>query len=67
MGGLDDYNILVDFTGKGTGINGIELDAANGVVEYYNLQGVKVAAENLAPGFYIARQGNKAVKVLINK
>lgn len=67
MGGLDDYNILVDFSGKGTGINGIELDAANGVVEYYNLQGVKVAAENLAPGFYIARQGNKAVKVLINK
>lgn len=67
MGGLDDYNILVDFTGEGTGINGIELDAANGVVEYYNLQGVKVAAENLAPGFYIARQGNKAVKVLINK
>lgn len=67
MGGLDDYNILVDFSGNGTGINGIELDAANGVVEYYNLQGVKVAAENLAPGFYIARQGNKAVKVLINK
>ena len=67
MGGLDDYNILADFTGEGTGINGIELDAANGVVEYYNLQGVKVAAENLAPGFYIARQGNKAVKVLINK
>lgn len=67
MGGLDDYNILVDFSGDGSGINGVELDAANGVVEYYNLQGVKVAAENLAPGFYIARQGNKAVKVLINK
>lgn len=66
--GIDaDYVVKVDFTGEGSGINGVELDAANGVVEYYNLQGVKVAAENLAPGFYIARQGNKAVKVLINK
>ena len=67
MGALDDYEVVVDFSGVGTGINGVELDAANGVIEYYNLQGVKVAAENLAPGFYIARQGNKAVKVLINK
>lgn len=66
-GALSDYVIAVDFSGNGSGINGVELDAANGVVEYYNLQGVKVAAENLAPGFYIARQGNKAVKVLINK
>lgn len=67
MGASADYVITADFTGNGSGINGVELDAANGVVEYYNLQGVKVAAENLAPGFYIARQGNKAVKVLINK
>lgn len=66
-GATADYVITADFTGNGSGINGVELDAANGVVEYYNLQGVKVAAENLAPGFYIARQGNKAVKVLINK
>lgn len=66
-GALADYVITADFSGNGSGINGVELDAANGVVEYYNLQGVKVAAENLAPGFYIARQGNKAVKVLINK
>lgn len=48
-------------------IEGVDADNAEGVVEYYNLQGVKVAAENLAPGFYIARQGNKVAKILINK
>ncbi len=35
-------------------------------VEYYNLQGVRVSSENLAPGFYIVRQGAKAKKVYIN-
>lgn len=34
-------------------------------VEYYNLQGVRMAAEQLAPGIYIRRQGNKATKVMV--
>lgn len=31
----------------------------------YNLQGVRMAAEQLAPGIYIRRQGNKATKIMV--
>ena len=48
------------------GINNIEIDAANGPIEYYNLQGIQVDTTNLVPGFYIVRQGDKTTKVLIN-
>ncbi len=34
-------------------------------IEYYNLYGIKVDANNLTPGLYITRQGNKTSKVLI--
>ncbi len=40
---------------------------ANAPVEYYNLQGIRVAADNLTPGFYVVRQGSKTAKVLIRK
>lgn len=40
-------------------------DATEGPVEYWNLNGVKVNGDNLAPGIYIRRQGNKAEKVII--
>ena len=33
--------------------------------EYYNLQGVKVAKENLTQGVYIKKKGTKAVKVML--
>lgn len=33
--------------------------------EYYTLQGVRVAADRLTPGFYIRRAGTRATKVLI--
>ena len=42
---------------------GVDFNAAD--VEYFNLQGVRVAAENLSSGLYIARRGNKATKVLV--
>ena len=64
---LADVVVSVNFTGENQGIDEIGMDPANGSVEYYNLQGVRVAAENLAPGFYIIRQGSKAVKVFITK
>ena len=47
-------------------IENLEIDATNGTAEYYNLQGIRVAADNLVPGFYIVRQGDKTTKVLIN-
>lgn len=40
---------------------------ADAPVEYYNLQGIRVAADNLTPGFYVVRQGSKTAKVLIRK
>ncbi len=34
-------------------------------VEYYNLQGIRVAGDNLTPGIYVRRQGTKVTKVLV--
>jgi hypothetical protein len=49
-----------------SGIAEISADVdANAPVEYFNIQGVKVAADNLTPGLYITRQGSKATKVLV--
>ncbi len=47
----------------GAGIEGVEIDEANGAVEYFNLQGVKIA--NPENGLYIKKQGSKASKVLV--
>jgi hypothetical protein len=49
-----------------SGINTVatdEVDNSNAPVEYYNLQGVRIA--NPQTGLYIRRQGNKAEKVII--
>ena len=50
--------------GKQTGVEnlGVENEAP---VEYYNLEGIRVNAENLTGGIYIRRQGQKAEKVYI--
>ncbi len=45
------------------GVGSIEADDANAPVEYFNLQGVRVA--NPENGLFIRRQGNKAEKVVI--
>lgn len=46
-----------------TGIEGIEAEAAEAEVEWFNLQGVRVA--NPESGLYIRRQGNKVEKVIV--
>lgn len=43
----------------------ISIEDADADAEYYNLQGVRIAADNLTTGVYIRRQGNKAEKVYI--
>jgi len=54
-----------------TGTSGVEdiivndVEATDGPVEYYNLQGVRVDADNLVPGIYIKRTGNTAAKVIV--
>lgn len=64
-GALGDIPIAVKFTGKieTTGLNDIEAVDADAPVEYYNLQGVRVA--DPTPGLYIRRQGNNVSKVII--
>lgn len=46
-----------------TGVEGVGVDEAP--VEFYNLQGVRMTSETLAPGIYIRRQGNETSKVYI--
>jgi hypothetical protein len=46
-----------------TGVETIAVDNADAPVEYYNLQGVRVA--NPTPGLYITRQGTKVSKTLV--
>ncbi len=65
-----DVNVELVFDPNSSAIDGIATEKeadANAPVEYFNIQGVKVSSENLAPGFYIVRQGTKASKVYINR
>lgn len=60
--------IAVTFNGnEGTSaIEGIEADTTpDAPAEYFNLQGIRVAADQLVPGIYIERQGNTTRKILV--
>ncbi len=46
-------------------IEGIDADNSNAPVEYYNLQGIRVNADNMPAGIYIRRQGTAVSKVLV--
>lgn len=59
---VDDVQLV--YAGGTSGIDGVEADS-NAPAEYYNLSGVKVNAEAMAPGLYICRQGAKTTKILI--
>ena len=57
-----------EFDGEhSSGVENIVSDenVENEPVEYYNLQGIRVADDNLTPGIYIRRQGNKSSKVYL--
>ena len=45
------------------GVNDVIVSDANAPVEYYNLQGVRVA--NPQNGIFIRKEGNKALKVVL--
>lgn len=62
--GLCAYDIT-DSTVSGLEDVQIEIATPMAPIEYYNINGVKVNANNLIPGIYISRQGNKTSKVLI--
>ncbi|MCH5328943.1 MAG: LamG domain-containing protein [Coprobacter sp.] len=62
-----DVHVRAIFT-QLDGIESTVIDPNDGPVEYYTLQGVKVAVgKQLEPGIYIARQGKKVTKVLITR
>lgn len=57
--------INVTFTSKTSSIDSIGIDNINATVEYFNLQGAKVNKENLTPGIYIKRHGDKSTKIYV--
>ncbi len=47
-------------------IETIDADKADGTAEYFNLQGIRVDADNLTPGIYLRRSANgEATKVIV--
>lgn len=62
-----NLSVEAHFTTGMAAIGDIIFDGIEGEVEYYNLQGVRVDAENVQTGFYIVRKGDKAVKMFIRK
>lgn len=55
---------LVAREDENTGIAGVEADE-NAPVEYFNLNGVQVKADNMTPGVYVRRQGKNVTKVMV--
>lgn len=51
--------------GDPSGIEDIDTDDADAPAEYFNLNGVRVDADNMAPGVYICRKGSKVSKILV--
>lgn len=49
---------------QSVGIAGVEADE-NAPVEYFNLNGVQVKADNMTPGVYVRRQGKNVTKVMV--
>ncbi len=62
-----NVSVEAHFSAGMSAIGDIVFDGIEGEVEFYNLQGVRVDAENIQTGFYIVRKGDKAVKMFIRK
>lgn len=56
--------VFMSSSNVSTGVETVEFDE-NAEAQYFNLNGVQVKAENLTPGLYIVRQGNKVSKQVI--
>lgn len=57
--------IDVTFTSYSSAIENVGSDSHNVPVEYYNLNGVRINADNLPAGLYIRRQGDEVSKILV--
>lgn len=60
-----NVTVTAIFSDDTQGITDIFGDKNDGPVEIYNLQGVRIPAENIVPGIYIMRRGDKTVKVYV--
>lgn len=58
-----EFNLPMLFKQDGAGVDTIVVENENAPVEYFNLQGVRVAEP--ANGIFIRRQGNKVTKVAL--
>jgi hypothetical protein len=59
------FTLVFDYNYKNAAIGDVAVDTDNAPVEYYNLSGVRVNADNLATGLYVRRQGNKSSKIFV--
>lgn len=57
------YTAIIDV--NATGIEEVIVDGDDMPVEYYNLNGIRVAADVLTPGLYVRRQGSKSEKFIV--
>lgn len=48
-----------------TGVEGVAADNIDTEAVYYNLNGVRIDAENLVPGIYVRHTGSKSEKVVV--
>ncbi len=64
--GLAVYQIAPEGYKTPDGVSDITVDDNNNApVQYFNLNGVEVNANNLTPGIYLTRQGSKGGKVIV--
>ena len=64
--GLAVYQVAPEGYQTPQGISDITVNEdANAPVQYFNLNGVEVNANNLTPGIYLTRQGSKGGKVIV--
>lgn len=65
--GLEDsFHAMTPLGETTTSISDIDADFTdNGPARYYTLGGVEVSKDNLMPGIYVKRQGNRSTKVLV--
>ena len=64
--GLAVYQVAPEGYKTPGGVTDITVDDNNNApVQYFNLNGVEVNANNLTPGIYLTRQGNKGGKVIV--
>lgn len=62
--GTDNTGIISIFDAMSVRVNGRNIEAPAGA-KVYGINGIESGLNNLAPGLYIVRTGNKAVKVVV--